>query len=95
MFTLTPHPSALRLTPSPQGEGLFRHLFFLKLSTLGVRWTPLPQAEAPTEPAGETAVEALAKTDEVEVVHLSHFIDYLNTSSVLPSAIHLLLKEKA
>ena len=22
----------------------------------GVRWTPLPQAEAPTEPAGETAV---------------------------------------
>ena len=25
----------------------------------GVRWTPLPKAEAPTEPAGETKTQAL------------------------------------
>ncbi len=37
----------------------------------GVRWTPLPQAEAPTEPTGETALtrselydNAGAKTDK-------------------------------
>ena len=46
MFTLTPHPSALRLTPSPQGEGLFRHLFFLKLLTLPLKGEVAEQREA-------------------------------------------------
>ena len=42
----------------------------LPLEGAGVLWMPLPQAEAPTEPAGETAVTAQAVTDEMETQFL-------------------------
>ena len=40
-----PSYTCRRATPSPETAG-----------GAGVRWTPLPQAEAPTEPTGETPV---------------------------------------
>ena len=38
----------------------------------GVRWTPLPKAEAPTEPAGETS-GIFATSDSTKRLHTPHW----------------------
>ncbi len=39
----------------------------VQLRGAGVRWTPLPQAEAPTEPTGETAARRIVYVGYSEI----------------------------
>ena len=46
----------------------FAEIIKLPARGAGVRWTPLPQAEAPTEPAGETGLMNNIRSRAEEVI---------------------------